>query len=66
MSTGKCKSCGATQEIKGDQNCVFCGMLMEFKSSQAFYDEVISGEFGNFLIMADTALEAENYDEAIN
>ena len=66
MSTCKCKNCGAVQEINDDINCDYCGMLMEVKSSEAFYDEVIASEFGNFLIMADTALEAEDYNEAIN
>lgn len=66
MNTCKCENCGAVQEIKDDINCEYCGMLMEVKSSQAFYDEIIASEFGNFLIMADTALEAEDYNEAIS
>ena len=66
MEQVKCKSCGASQEIDKDQDCGYCGTLMIFKESQEFYDEVTSGEFGNFLIMADTALEAEDYTEAIN
>jgi len=66
METVKCKSCGATNEIAEDQNCDFCGTLMIFKESQDYFDQVISGEFGNFLIMADTALEAEDYTEAIS
>ena len=66
MEQVKCKSCGASQEIDKDQDRGYCGTLMIFKESQEFYDGVTSGEFGNFLIMADTALEAEDYTEAIN
>jgi hypothetical protein len=66
MEQAKCTSCGASQEIEKDQNCGYCGTLMIFKESQDYYEEIISGVFGNFLIMADTALEAEDYGEAIN
>ena len=66
MEQVKCKSCEATHEIAEDQNCDFCGTLMIFKESIEYYDAIISGEFGNFLIMADTALEAEDYSEAIS
>lgn len=66
MKQIKCTSCGATQEIENNQSCEYCGNLIEVEKAEKFYDDVISGEFGNYLIMADTALEAEDYVEAIN
>lgn len=66
MKQTKCTSCGATQEIENNQSCEYCGNLIEVEKAEKFYDDIISGEFGNFLIMADTALEAEDYVEAIN
>ena len=66
MEQVKCTSCGAVQEVETDQNCDYCGNLIEIKEAEKLYENTISGEFGNFLIMADTALEAEDFTEAIN
>jgi len=67
METIKCKSCGAVQEVSNENStCSFCGSGIEIKQSKEFYTQVAKGEFGNFLIMAETAEEATNYDEAMN
>jgi len=67
METIKCKSCGAVQEVSNENStCSFCGSEIEIKQSKEFYNQVTKGEFGNFLIMAETAEEATNYDEAMN
>ena len=65
METIKCKSCGAVQEISNDQNsCSFCGSAIELQQSKDYYFEIVKSEFGNFLMMAETAEEATNYEEA--
>lgn len=67
METIKCKSCGAVQEISNDTtNCSYCGSSIEIKQSQDFYTQTTKSEYGNFLMMAETAEEATNYEEAIN
>ena len=65
METIKCKSCGAVQEVSNDaSSCNFCGSAIELQQSKDFYKEIVKSEFGNFLMMAETAEEATNYDEA--
>lgn len=65
METIKCKSCGAVQEISNEQNsCSFCGSAIELQQSKDYYFEIVKSEFGNFLMMAETAEEATNYEEA--
>ncbi|MGV1013127.1 MAG: tetratricopeptide repeat protein [Flavobacterium sp.] len=65
METIKCKSCGAVQEVSNEtSSCNFCGSAIELQQSKDFYKEIVKSEFGNFLMMAETAEEATNYDEA--
>ena len=65
METIKCKSCGAVQEVSNDaSSCNFCGSAIELQQSKDFYKEIVKSEFGNFLMMAETAEEATNYEEA--
>lgn len=65
METIKCKSCGAVQELSNEQNsCNFCGSTIELQQSKDFYKEIVNSEFGNYLMMAETAEEATNYEEA--
>jgi hypothetical protein len=65
METIKCKSCGAVQEVSNDaSSCNFCGSAIELQQSKDFYKEIVKSEFGNFLMMAETAEEGTNYDEA--
>ena len=66
METIKCKSCGAVQEVSNEaSSCNFCGSAIQLQQSKDFYKEIVKSEFGNFLMMAETAEEATNYDEAI-
>lgn len=66
METIKCKSCGAVQEVySNDITCSFCGGIIEMQSSKDFYKETISGETGNLMAMADTAIDATNWEEAL-
>ena len=66
METIKCKSCGAVQEVTIDNtSCSFCGGTIEMQSSKDFYKENISGETGNLMAMADTAIDATNWEEAL-
>lgn len=65
METIKCKSCGAVQELSNEQTlCGFCGSAIELQQSKDYYFEIVKSEFGNFLMMAETAEEATNYEEA--
>jgi len=61
----KCTSCGASQNINQAQNCDFCGNLIELESAKNNYQSSLSGEVGNLMAMAETAIEATNWDEAL-
>jgi hypothetical protein len=61
----KCTSCGASQNINQAQNCDFCGNLIELESAKSNYQSSLSGEAGNLMAMAETAIEATNWDEAL-
>ena len=61
----KCTSCGATQNIAEGQNCGFCGSAIETEKAKENYNSAISGELGNLMMMADTAVEATNWEEAL-
>tara|TARA_B110000483_G_C18186400_1_gene539101 strand:- start:333 stop:1457 length:1125 start_codon:yes stop_codon:yes gene_type:complete len=65
METIKCNSCGAVQEFKTeDSSCAYCGEVVEIQKAAKNYTNAIKGEFGNFLLMAETAEEATNYNES--
>lgn len=67
METIKCKSCGAVQEVNNNiSSCNFCGSAIEVQQSKDYYKEIVKSEFGNFLMMAETAEEATNFEEAAN
>ena len=61
----KCTSCGAQQNITEAQNCDFCGNLIEVESAKNNYQAALSGESGNLMAMAETAIEATNWEEAL-
>jgi hypothetical protein len=66
METVKCKSCGAVQEVSNEAlKCEYCSSTIELQQSKDFYKETISGETGNLMAMADTAIDATNWDEAL-
>jgi tetratricopeptide (TPR) repeat protein len=62
----KCTSCGATQNIEDNKNCNFCGGLIEIESGINNYKNSIQSETGNLMSMAETSLEATNYEEALS
>lgn len=61
----KCTSCGASQNISEAQNCDFCGNLIEIESAKNNYVSFLNGESGNLMSMAETAIDATNWDEAL-
>jgi tetratricopeptide (TPR) repeat protein len=61
----KCTSCGASQNIIQAQNCDFCGNLIELESAKKNYQTFLNGESGNLMSMAETAIEATNWEEAL-
>ena len=61
----KCTSCGATQNISEAKNCDFCGNVIELESATNNYKTALSGESGNLMAMAETAIEATNWEEAL-
>jgi tetratricopeptide (TPR) repeat protein len=61
----KCTSCGAQQNISEAKNCDFCGNVIELESASNNYKTALSGESGNLMAMAETAIEATNWEEAL-
>jgi len=61
----KCTSCGASQNISQAQNCDFCGNLIELESAKNKYQSFLNGESGNLMSMAETAVDATNWEEAL-
>jgi tetratricopeptide (TPR) repeat protein len=61
----KCTSCGATQELAANHQCGYCGSAIEQEKAQENYKSSTTGEFGNLMIMAETAVDATNWEEAL-
>lgn len=61
----KCTSCGANQELTADQKCGYCGSAIEQEKAQENYKTATTGEIGNLMMMAETAIEATNWEEAL-
>jgi tetratricopeptide (TPR) repeat protein len=62
----KCTSCGALQNISQNKNCDFCGNIIELESASNNYKNSVQSESGNLMSMAETSLEATNYEEALS
>jgi ribosomal protein S3AE len=62
----KCTSCGASQDISQAQNCDYCGNLIELESGKFNYQKDLQSESGNLMAMAETAVEATNWEEALS
>ena len=62
----KCTSCGAAQELAPNSQCGFCGSTVEAEKAQENYKSSTSGEVGNLMMMADTAIDATNWEEALS
>ncbi len=61
----KCTSCGASQNISENQNCEFCKNLIELESAKNNYQSFLNSESSNLMMMAETAIEATNWEEAL-
>jgi hypothetical protein len=61
----KCTSCGATQELTSNQQCGYCGSAIEQEKAQENYKTATTGEIGNLMMMAETAIDATNWEEAL-
>jgi len=61
----KCTSCGASQNINESQNCSYCGNLIEIEKGESNYQTTMKSETGNLMAMAETAIEATNWEEAL-
>ena len=61
----KCTSCGASQNINESQNCSYCGNLIEIETGKANYQSTMKSETGNLMAMAETAIDATNWEEAL-
>jgi len=55
----------ATQELATDQKCSYCGSSIEQEKAQENYKSSTTGEIGNLMMMAETAIEATNWEEAL-
>jgi hypothetical protein len=62
----KCTSCGAAQELAPNNQCSFCGSTVETEKAQENYNYSTSGELGNLMMMAETAIDATNWEEALS
>jgi hypothetical protein len=61
----KCTSCGATQELAANHQCGYCGSAIEQEKAQENYKASTTGEVGNLMMMAETAVDATNWEEAL-
>ena len=61
----KCTSCGATQELAANHQCGYCGSAIEQEKAQENYNTSTKGEVGNLMMMAETAVDATNWEEAL-
>jgi tetratricopeptide (TPR) repeat protein len=61
----KCTSCGATQELATEHTCGYCGSHIETQKALDNYKTANTGEIGNLIMMAETSIEATNWDEAL-
>jgi hypothetical protein len=61
----KCTSCGATQELATNHQCGYCGSAIEQEKAQENYKSATTGKIGNLMMMAETAIDATNWEEAL-
>jgi len=61
----KCTSCGATQELAANHQCGYCGSAIEQEKAQENYKSSTTGEVGNLMMMAETDVDATNWEEAL-
>lgn len=61
----KCISCGASQNWTDKATCTYCGGGLDLEPSQSNYQKQMQSNVGNLLTMAETAIEATNWEEAL-
>lgn len=61
----KCTSCGASQELSENKKCGYCGDSIETEKAVENFKVANTGEIGNLMMMAETAVEATNWEEAL-
>lgn len=61
----KCISCGASQKWTDKATCSYCGSGLDLEPSQLNYQKQMQSSVGNLLTMAETAIEATNWEEAL-
>ncbi|MCX6210811.1 MAG: hypothetical protein NTZ59_15235 [Bacteroidetes bacterium] len=62
----KCTSCGAPQNASTSQECSYCGNQIELEQAKSNYEKSVLGETGNLMAMAETSIEATNFEEALS
>jgi len=53
------------QDLAPNNQCGYCGNTVETEKAQENYKSSTSGEVGNLMMMAETAVEATNWEEAL-
>jgi len=69
MSQGLCPSCGAVANLTAQQNqinCAYCGSVATKEQVEHELKEGKRSKEGALLVLADSARESGNYEEAIN
>jgi tetratricopeptide (TPR) repeat protein len=62
----KCNSCGAVQSLSDTTKCSYCSNEIVIEKAKEFYDTTISSESGSLIMIAETALDGGNNQEAID
>ena len=62
----KCSFCGGVQTKNSSSSCSCCGYFIELEFASDYYKSSLKGELGNLFAIAETALEARNWQEAIH
>lgn len=47
------------------KKCAFCGNIIELESASDNYKTTVQSETGNLMSMAETSLDATNYEETL-
>ena len=62
----KCNNCGATQDLNVSNTCSYCGNKINFEEKQEIQNVQQNFENSNMVKMAEVALAARKYTEALN
>lgn len=61
----KCTFCGGKQVIAKSSKCSFCQNFIDIEVSGNFHKVSLAGDLGNLVLMAQTALDVRNWEEAV-